>query len=191
MPGLGVHMRTTRAFSKAHNLLNWYSGRHCAAIQCSGLRACAAQIEGRTGDTHLWCVQYLVEHKRLSVKTDNILATQQPMLYTFTRWLCYNTDTSIDPTSIIVIIGEQYGVMTRYHLMRCLCLSLFHIHSTSMSVLYNNGSAVLEWYTDYDQPLWSLFWFHFLSTSLQTSINVRRLTIISIHSPDSTTNARH
>ena len=23
---------------------------------------------------------------------------QEPMLYTFTRWLCYNTDTSIDPT---------------------------------------------------------------------------------------------
>ena len=79
-------------------VLNWYSGRHCAAIQHSGLRACAAHIEGRTGDTHLWCVWQLVEHKRLSVKTDDILAMQEPMLYTFTMWLCYNTNTSIDPT---------------------------------------------------------------------------------------------
>ena len=40
----------------------------------------------------------VVEHKRLSVKTDDILAMQEPMLYTFTMWLCYNTNTSIDPT---------------------------------------------------------------------------------------------
>ena len=120
-------------------MLNWYSGRHYAAIQRNGLRACAAHIEGRTGDTHLWCVWQLVEHKRLSVKTDDILAMQEPMLYTVTRWLCYSMNTSIDPTSIIVIIGELYGIMTRYHLMRCRCLSLFHIHSTlycTLVILY-------------------------------------------------------
>ena len=130
MPGPSVRMHTTRAFGEAHNLLNWYSGRHYAAIQHSGLRACAAHIEGCTGDTHLWLSVVVVEHKRLSVKTDDILAMPEYMLYTSTRWLCYNTNTSIDPTSIIVIIGELYGTMTRYHLMRCLCLSLFHIHST-------------------------------------------------------------
>ena len=69
----------------------------------------------------------MIEHKRLSVKTNDILAMQEPMLYTFIRWLCYNTNTSIDPTSIIVIIRELYGIMTRYHLMHCLCLFLFYI----------------------------------------------------------------
>ena len=38
------------------------------------LRACAALIEGCTGDTHLWLSIVVVEHKRLSVKTDDILA---------------------------------------------------------------------------------------------------------------------
>ena len=111
-------------------LLNWYSGRHYAVIQRNGLRACTAHIEERTGDTHLWCVQYLVEHKRLSVKTDDILAMQQPMLYTFTMWLCYNTNTSIDPTSIIVIIGESYGIIMHYHID---VLSLFVLVSYSFN----------------------------------------------------------
>ena len=49
------------------------------------------------GHSPVVCV-VVVEHKRLSVKTDDILAMQEPMLYTFTMWLCYNTNTSIDPT---------------------------------------------------------------------------------------------
>ena len=44
-------------------LLNWYSGRHYAAL-----------IERHTGDTHLWLSVVVVEHKRLSVKINDILA---------------------------------------------------------------------------------------------------------------------
>ena len=38
------------------------------------LRAYTALIERCTGDTHLWLSIVVVEHKRLSVKTNDILA---------------------------------------------------------------------------------------------------------------------
>ena len=136
------------------SLLNWYSKRHDAAIQCSSLRACAAHIEGCTGDTHLWCVQQLFEHKRLSVKTDDILAMQQPMLYTFTGWLCYNTNTSIDPTfynshhrgiiqnndalpfdalSLFVLVSYSFNKNWIYYL----CVSLLQKQSNTLQQRYS------------------------------------------------------
>ena len=76
----------------------------------------------------------VVEHKRLSVKTDDILAMQVPMLYTFTWWLYYNTNTSIDPTFYNC---HHQGIVQSNDVLSFDVLSLFILVSYSFNKCHN------------------------------------------------------